>query len=189
MPVGVLLTGGASRRLGVDKATLVVDGETLARRAARLLGARCDPVVEVGPGHTDLPVVREDPPGQGPLAALAAAVTMLAADGITAPDLLLLACDLPGVEPVLDALAAAAPAPVVVPLDASGRRQYACARLASEVWRRAPALVEQGMTSLRDLLATVADEDVVELGGFAPESLADVDTPDAARRLGIDLPR
>ena len=47
---GILLTGGRSRRLGVDKATLVLDGETLAQRAARRLGAVCEPVVEAGDG-------------------------------------------------------------------------------------------------------------------------------------------
>ena len=47
---GILLTGGRSRRLGVDKATLVLDGETLAQRAARRLGAVYDPVVEAGDG-------------------------------------------------------------------------------------------------------------------------------------------
>ena len=57
-PAGILLTGGASRRMGTDKATIVVGGETLARRTARLLSAVCDPAVEVGPGASDLPAVR-----------------------------------------------------------------------------------------------------------------------------------
>ena len=44
------MTGGASRRLGRDKATLMYQGETLAVRAARVLSEVCDPVIEVGPG-------------------------------------------------------------------------------------------------------------------------------------------
>jgi molybdopterin-guanine dinucleotide biosynthesis protein A len=55
---GVLLTGGRSRRLGVDKASLVLDGETLARRAARRLDAVCSPVLEAGDGVSGLPAVR-----------------------------------------------------------------------------------------------------------------------------------
>src|SRR6185436_50765 len=69
----ILLTGGRSRRLGVDKATLVVDGESLARRAARRLAVVCDPVIETGDGVSGLRAVREEPAGAGPLAALAAA--------------------------------------------------------------------------------------------------------------------
>src|SRR5438105_2544862 len=61
MTAGVLLTGGASRRMGLDKATLVVDGETFAQRAARVLTAACDPVIEVGSGVTVLPCAREEP--------------------------------------------------------------------------------------------------------------------------------
>ncbi len=69
---GVLLTGGASRRMATDKATIVWRGETLAARAARVLTAVCDPVIEVGPGATQLPCVREHPAGSGPLAAFVA---------------------------------------------------------------------------------------------------------------------
>ena len=74
---GVLLTGGASRRMGTDKARLVVNGETLAARSARVLTAVCDPVVEVGPGVSGLPAVLEEPPGAGPLVALLAGVGAL----------------------------------------------------------------------------------------------------------------
>ncbi len=56
---GILLTGGASRRLGVDKASLVVDGETLAARAARVLTLVCAPVIEVGRGRLGRSCLRE----------------------------------------------------------------------------------------------------------------------------------
>ena len=71
---GVLLTGGASSRMGTDKARLVVNGETLAAHAARVLSAVCDPVIEVGQGVTGLPAIQEDPAGAGPLVALVAGV-------------------------------------------------------------------------------------------------------------------
>ena len=91
---GLLLTGGASRRLGVDKAELVHDGATLAARAAGQLEAVCDPVLEVGPGRSALPTVREDPAGTGPLAALAAGGRELARRGHDGAAIVL-AVDLP----------------------------------------------------------------------------------------------
>ena len=45
---GILLTGGASSRMGRDKATLVINGEMLAARGARILQSVCDPVLEAG---------------------------------------------------------------------------------------------------------------------------------------------
>ena len=76
---GVLLTGGASRRMGVDKARIVVNGETLAARSARVLASVCDPVVEVGSGVSGLPAVQEEPSGAGPLVAMLAGVGALGA--------------------------------------------------------------------------------------------------------------
>jgi len=45
---GILLVGGASRRFGSPKALAIVDGETLAERAWRLLGACCAHRIAVG---------------------------------------------------------------------------------------------------------------------------------------------
>jgi len=186
---GVLLTGGTSRRLGVDKATLVLDGETLAQRAARTLAAVCGSVVEVGPGHTDLVAVRESPPGSGPLAALAAGAGALLATAGGVESVVVFACDLPAAAPAVAALAAAPPAPVVVPLDADGRRQYACARYGPAMLVRAMDLAARGVLSLRELVETASVADILELDGFAPDVFADVDTPADAERFGIALPR
>ena len=52
---GVLLVGGGSTRFGMPKALVVVDGETLAARAWRLLGDACDERIAVGKGGEELP--------------------------------------------------------------------------------------------------------------------------------------
>ena len=52
---GVLLVGGASTRFGSPKALAVVDGETLAERAWRLLGDACDERIAVGKREHELP--------------------------------------------------------------------------------------------------------------------------------------
>jgi len=49
---GVLLVGGASTRFGSPKAVASFDGETLAERAWRLLGATCTERIAVGK-HAD----------------------------------------------------------------------------------------------------------------------------------------
>ncbi len=186
---GLLFTGGGSRRLGVDKATLVVDGRTLADRGASLLGEECDPVIEVGPGRSHLPVVREDPPGAGPLAALAAGGVALAARGHDGASLVL-AVDLPRMTASLLRFLRDWPgAPTVVP-SVEGRVQPVCARYGADALVAAGSLVAAGVTSLRDLL-DVVDHDVLDEAVWSPvagaDVLGDVDTPADAERLGVDL--
>lgn len=185
---GLVLTGGTSRRLGVDKATLVLDGETLAVRAARLLTDRCDRVFEVGPGLTGLPAVRESPAGAGPLAALVAGANALAIGGAV-ESVVVLACDLPWVEPVLDALVAGPLAGAAIPVDEHGRRQYVCARYGPTALVRATALVAAGEHSLRAVVDALASDAVTEVGGFSAGVFADIDVPEDARQAGIDLHR
>ena len=186
---GVLLTGGSSRRLGVDKATLVVHGQRLADHAAEVLGAVCTQVVEVGPGVTHLPVCREDPIGSGPLAGLvagAAALGSAASDGVV-----LLACDLPGVEVPLVRLVAEWPGrPTVIPLS-DGEPQLVCARYGRAALEEAVGVLAAGGRSLRGLLARAEHDriDAATWGAVARlDAFADVDTPtDLARvRRGDD---
>jgi molybdopterin-guanine dinucleotide biosynthesis protein A len=89
----VVLAGGAARRLGgADKPGVRVGGRALLDR---VLGACADArttVVVADPRPTARPVTwaREDPPGGGPLAALAAGLLHT-----TAPDVVVLSADLP----------------------------------------------------------------------------------------------
>lgn len=72
---GLVLAGGESRRMGVDKTALMLDGQTLLQRAIETLRAVFPEVlVSVRELRPDLamPQVCDDPPGAGPLAGLCA---------------------------------------------------------------------------------------------------------------------
>ncbi len=98
MPVkivaGYVLTGGASTRMGRDKALLELAGAAMALRAARLLEPLVDSVTLIGPPEIyaalGLPVIPDIHPGAGPLGGIATAILSSRADWN-----LVLACDLP----------------------------------------------------------------------------------------------
>jgi molybdopterin-guanine dinucleotide biosynthesis protein A len=74
---GVLLAGGRSARMGMDKAAMAFDGEPLAVRVARRLGECCDRVlVASGDGRRlawlGLEQVADPIPDAGPLAGIVA---------------------------------------------------------------------------------------------------------------------
>lgn len=104
---GVVLTGGASRRMGRTKATMQVDGRALADRvldALRTAGA--EPLVVVGGDPDELsdlgaPFVADDHPGQGPVGGVLTALDHLAGRG-GIDGALILSCDL--VDMTADAL-------------------------------------------------------------------------------------
>lgn len=191
---GLLLTGGSSRRLGRDKATIASgaaeDGPSFAERAARLLLACTDPAVEVGPGRSPLRSVREDPPGRGPLAAVAAGGAELRRIGWVGPAVVI-ATDMPRLEsPLLEWLVSRPGDRSVVPV-VGGRPQPLCARYSGEALEAAVSLSNAGATALRELLASVspvlAGPDEWEAAGVDPSWFADIDTPDelAAYRAGM----
>jgi molybdenum cofactor guanylyltransferase len=107
MAAAAVLAGGASRRMGRDKATLRVGGVELAALVLAAAAQVADPVVLVAPeGHparrVAAPAVAD--PGLGPLAALAAAL-----DALEAEHVLALAADHPGLQvPLLAHLVALA---------------------------------------------------------------------------------
>jgi len=134
MVAAAVLAGGASRRMGRDKATMVVGGVELASLALAAAAQVADPVVLVAPeGHPArrLAAAPVTDPGLGPLAALAAALAALDADHV-----LVLAGDHPGLRVELLAHLAGL---------AAGAEAVACRRGPRleplvAVYRRAPAL-------------------------------------------------
>ncbi len=94
-----VLTGGASRRMGRDKALVEVDGAAMVRRVVEaVVGAGCSPVIAVGGDAASLATVLVDTgvttvpdrfPGKGPLGGI-----LTAFDHLVAP-FVVVATDLP----------------------------------------------------------------------------------------------
>lgn len=123
--VGVVLAGGQGIRLGDTKGDLLIDGMTMARRAAGALWPLCgDILISLAvPGDNPAPeyrVVLDDNPERcGPLAGIRAAFS---ATGNS--DLLVLACDYPNVDTSLMRTIVSSAIPghdIVFPTDESGR--------------------------------------------------------------------
>jgi molybdopterin-guanine dinucleotide biosynthesis protein A len=194
---GVVLSGGQGRRFGADKTAVQLGGTSLLDRA---VGALADArrVVVVGPRDPSAVVgpevvrVREDPPGGGPGAALAAGLAE-----VGAPVVVVLAADLPFVDrdavaslvTALDPAAtsvAVAPVDGVVPVDADGRPQPLLAAYRTDALRRAVAAQDDlAGLSLRRLLAGLSLVHPRELAGSG--TLADVDTPEDLTRARLTL--
>ncbi|MEV8639125.1 molybdenum cofactor guanylyltransferase [Streptosporangium sp. NPDC051023] len=175
-----ILAGGLARRLGGrDKPGLHVGGRPLVERvAAAVPGA--ERLIVVGSRRPGLPgaiFLCEDPPGGGPVPALRAGMTEVAA-----PWVVLLAADLPFLtaEHVSALLDAAGTGAVLV--DEDGRQQWLAG-----VWRTAElarALARYEGRSLHGLLAPLAPARL-RLPG-AP--WFDCDTPEDLRRARSSEP-
>jgi molybdenum cofactor guanylyltransferase len=183
----ILLTGGESRRLGQDKTQLIVEGSTLAVRTANLLQLVVETAIEVGPGVSGLPATREQPPGEGPLAALAAGCRVLRDRGHVG-GALAIACDLPFLsESLLRLLVEWDSLGSVVPV-VDDRPQPLCARWSAHDLDAAGLMFAQGVRSLRHL---ASQSDVILLGeaewGLVADEqqFSDVDTPEDLERLGL----
>jgi molybdenum cofactor guanylyltransferase len=177
---GAVLCGGASRRMGADKALLEVDGRAMASRvAAALAAAGGRPVRAVGgdaAGLTSLglDVVPDLDPGEGPLGGIVTALAALPAEVVFVASCDLVAPSPGAVSATVAALAASPTALVAVPV-VTGRRQWMHA-----AWRAAAAAPLRAAFAAgeRAVHAAVAAAGlpVVELALPGPV-VADADTP------------
>lgn len=187
---GVVLAGGASRRMGRDKATMPVPEDvsksivgseartTMVEYVASIVGQRCEPVFVVAAPGQPLPVlqarvVRDEVRGLGPLLASGRGLRAAAEAGakrafVCAVDVPFLTVDL------IDALAGPAAeldADVVLPWD--GRDHYLAAVYRTDLAERVDALVAAGERKMRALVDSVVAQRIVI---SEPRSLANVNS-------------
>ncbi len=169
---GILLVGGASTRFGSPKALAMLDGETLAERAWRVLGEACDERIAVGkPGDVELPfpVVDDGTDVRAPLAGVVAGLRAATHDVAV-----VLPVDVPAITAdALHALASAcrdAAVPQTGPLPGAYRRSAL------------PAL-ERALAEGRLALHAVLEELDVATVPLDEAVLTNVNTPDDLRRL------
>jgi molybdenum cofactor guanylyltransferase len=185
----ILLAGGSSRRLGVDKARLPVEGVALARRVAEAVIAVSDLAIEVGPGASGLEYLQESPEGEGPLVAIACGAAALRRRG-RFDAVLVVAADLPfiraaGLRELVEWTATGSVVPLV-----DGRAQPLCARWSTSDLKTAEVLVANGERAVRALVAATHPT-MIEVGVVTTvldaQQLADLDTREDARRLGVEV--
>lgn len=163
---GIILAGGASRRMGRDKATLPYEGTTLVERMVSILKPRCAPLyVIAAPGQAlpsvDAEVLRDEVRGVGPLLATGRGLRAAADAGselafVAAVDMPLLTVDL------IDELAGPAVrlrADVVLPWD--GRDHYLAGVYRTALAGRVAELVAAGERSMRALVDRVDTQRIV----------------------------
>jgi len=163
-PLGVVLAGGASRRMGRDKAVLPLAGVGLAERACRLLASVC-PAVAVADGGrrvvAGFPSLR-DGAARGPLAGI-----LGAAEAAPGRPLLVLACDLPNVPAALLAALAGSPGDWVLPRWRRGSEPL-CALYRPPALALLAARAGRGLFSLHD----AAEEAQLDVTHFDEREIA-----------------
>lgn len=122
-PLGAILTGGRSTRMGRDKADVPVAGRSMLDRVASALASVSDHVVLLGPDRKGWECWPDSVHAQGPLAGIATALPRTESDRVV-----LVAVDHPFVSTeFLGHLVAIDADLPVVPVDETGVRQVTCA--------------------------------------------------------------
>ena len=155
----VVLAGGASRRMGRDKAAMAHPshpGMTMVEHTVAVVAERCDPVFVVAAAGQPLPelpatVLRDEVPRLGPLVATGRGLRAAAAAG--RDRVFVAAVDMPGLAgDLIDLLAQDRDADVVLPSD--GRDHYLAAVYRTALADRIDDLVATGARSMRALTDT-----------------------------------
>ncbi len=186
----IVLAGGRSSRMGVDKLGLEVGGATLLARACAAVPDARRLVVVGPPGQADVPsgavCVQEDPPFAGPAAAMGAGLAVLGAEACA--QVIVLAADVPrareAVPALLTTLDAHPDADGILARSSDGHRQPLVAVYRSDALRAALSANEP--LANRSAMRIIAELRLIEIG-MSDDVLADVDTPSDLRRLNEEI--
>ncbi len=180
----VILTGGDSRRMGQDKASLLLGERSLLQHVISIVQPLFHEVVisvRQPRAEITLPQVCDDPTQRGPLAGLAAGLQRAKTTWV-----FVLACDMPFIEPaVIERLArfrdghqAVVPMVQGYPQPLAAFYAVSCANTVIE------CLNGDGKHSLRELLDKLTvryvSEDELQIAGSQSRSFVDLDTPEEA---------
>ena len=157
---GFILAGGASSRMGRDKALLEIGGVPLLVRSARLLEPLVAAVTVIGPPERysalGLRVVPDDSAGLGPLAGLATALRISRTEWD-----LVVGCDLPYLSAAwlewLIMRALDSPADALVPETSRGLEPL-CAIYRARCAAKLTAALAAGVRKVTDAVAALAPE-------------------------------
>jgi molybdenum cofactor guanylyltransferase len=173
---GYVLAGGASSRMGQDKALLPYDGMTLVERLAGIVREAAGSVAVIGDpekyGALGYPVFADQVPGCGPLGGLHTALTISSADWN-----LVVACDMPGIS--VDTLrtlvdgAVASSKNCVVAASMGGEMEPLCAVYHQRCLAAVSRAVKEKRFKMKDLVAEL-DPLIIPVD---PAVVANINTP------------
>jgi molybdopterin-guanine dinucleotide biosynthesis protein A len=179
---GWVLAGGASRRMGTDKALIEVNGQPLILLAAARVAGVCGKVSIVGDparyGKLGLPVVPDNFSGEGPLAGIEAAL------GATGTDWnLIVACDMPALEPEILERLFSAGADIAVPEYPDGVVEPLCAVYHRRCHAEVVIAMQQGIRKITDALDHLRiSHAITYISVTSAEPFANLNTPEELRR-------
>lgn len=192
----IVLAGGASRRLGQDKAALVFGGRPLLQRTVECLAGLCDEIIVAGGSRpaNPLPVhvrfIPDQLPGRGPLAGIQSGLRVISTDRA-----LTVACDMPFLNPALLTFMAGMPRDyqALVP-EWAGQRHPLHAIYARSCLPAIDSVLSEGLNAVDEILPRVQLRIVpeAEIAALDPRglSLFNLNEPqdlDTARSLWIEV--
>jgi molybdopterin-guanine dinucleotide biosynthesis protein A len=187
---GFVLAGGASRRMGFDKAELPFGSERMVDRQIRLLRALCRSVSIIGPparfADTGIQVYEDEIPGKGPLGGIHTGLRRARTEFS-----LFLSCDMPLMEErflrYLCERALASRASVTVPPPWAQGRYPLCAVLRRRVLSTVRSCLASGQNQVGRFFSSSQRRTISKAefarAGFSPRIFCNLNTPEEYERV------
>src|ERR1035441_2675073 len=181
---GFVLAGGASSRMGRNKALLMLDGRALIDIVASAVREAAGNVTIIGPpevyGHLGIPVIPDRIADLGPLAGIETALSRTAAGWN-----LMVACDMPSVTPftlrrILEEAAAYPDAGCILPKSAEGFVEPLCAAYHKRILSAITQALAAGTRKVTDALPKASTH---YLRMTDDPAFQNINTPDEWRRV------